>query len=40
MHNAPQVEVVDLGDAKEQTKGWFFKPLSEVHPTAPTRDPL
>jgi hypothetical protein len=40
MKQATQVELVDLGNAKEQTKGWLFKPLSEVHPTMPTRDPI
>ena len=39
MNEAPQLEVVDLGDAKEQTKGWLEKPLYELHPTMPTRDP-
>jgi hypothetical protein len=38
--NKPQVEVVELGDAKEQTKGAWFKPLGEVHPAGPTRDPI
>lgn len=39
MNEAPQVEVVELGDAKEQTKGWLFRPVDEPHPTLPTRNP-
>lgn len=36
--NGTQVELVDLGDASEQTKGWGF-PALEGHPTLPTRWP-
>ena len=39
MNEAPQLEIVDLGDAKAQTKGWVEKPLFEIHPTMTTRDP-
>lgn len=39
MNEAPQLEVVDLGDAKEETKGWIEQPLSEIHPTMVTRKP-
>ena len=34
MNEAPQMEVVDLGDAKEMTKGFFIPPLHEDNPTA------
>lgn len=39
MNEAPQLEILDLGDAKEQTKGWVERPLAEIHPTFTTRDP-
>jgi hypothetical protein len=29
MNQAPELEVVDLGDAKEQTKGWTNRPETE-----------
>jgi mRNA deadenylase 3'-5' endonuclease subunit Ccr4 len=40
MDQAPELEVVELGEAKEQTKGLLNQPAPEDHPTRPTRQPL
>jgi len=40
MNQTPQVEVVDLGDAMEQTKGWPNKAAFEFNPILPTKDPV
>ena len=41
MDKTPQIEVVDLGDAKEQTKGQVNQPFFEDHPVAHTqREPI
>jgi len=37
MDKAPQLEVVDLGDAKEQTKGELNQPFFEDSPVAHTQ---
>ena len=39
MDHASQIEVVELGDAKEQTKGLEHEPLHEEDPINHTRQP-
>jgi hypothetical protein len=40
MNQAPELEVVELGDAKAQTKGFLALPAVEDNPARPTRQPL
>jgi hypothetical protein len=40
MTQAPQLEIVELGEAKEQTKGFLSQPAPEDNPARPTRQPL
>jgi hypothetical protein len=37
MNQAPQLEVVELGDAKEETKGFQNQPLPEENPAVQRR---
>lgn len=37
MNEASELEVVDLGDAKELTKGWLLQPKFEDNSSYPTR---
>jgi hypothetical protein len=37
MNEAPQLDIVDLGDAKEETKGLLTGPLFEDNPELPCR---
>ena len=37
MNQAPQLEIVELGDAKEETKGLPNELLPEENPDAPTQ---
>lgn len=40
MNQAPQLEVVDLGDAKDETKGIPVGQRPEEHPVYPRKDPF
>lgn len=40
MNQAPELEIVELGEAKEQTKGFLSLPAPEDNPARPTRQPL
>lgn len=40
MNHAPQLEVVELGDAKDQTKGMQMAPLPEENPAVQRRQPF
>jgi hypothetical protein len=40
MNQAPKLEIDDLGDAKEQTKGYLNLVPSEDNPARPTRQPI
>jgi len=37
MNQVPDLEVIDLGEAKELTKGWPLQPKVEDHPVFNTR---
>lgn len=37
MNEAPELEIVELGDAKEETKGRISGPLPEDNPDLPRR---
>ena len=39
MNEAPLLEMFELGDAKEQTRGPLAQPLPEDNPIFPTRNP-
>lgn len=32
MHEVPELQVIDLGDAKASTRGWLFGPLFDDSP--------
>jgi hypothetical protein len=40
MNQAPQLQVVELGDAKALTKGSLNLPAPEDNPARPTRQPI
>lgn len=40
MNQAPEIEVVELGDAKEETKGFQNLPLPEENPAVQRRQPI
>jgi hypothetical protein len=37
MNDTPELDVVDLGDAKDLTKGWLSQLFEEDNPEYPTR---
>jgi hypothetical protein len=37
MNETPELQVVDLGEAKELTKGWLYQPLPEDNVDFDTR---
>jgi hypothetical protein len=39
MNQAPELEIVELGEAKEQTKGALNLPAPEDNPALPRRQP-
>lgn len=40
MNQAPQIEVVELGDVKQETKGLETGPQPEDNPVAPRREEI
>jgi hypothetical protein len=37
MNPALHLDLIDLGDARNQTKGWG-RPIAEIHPPIPVRN--